>query len=126
MKLAPRLVARTLLAIFLTVAVILIVTFYRLSVETRQRVRAGEIDKMETTARVFTELEARRRRDQLSLVATLSETPTLKAALATYASEKAFGGISEQEAAQLRSTVADAVQHLATAARADVIAIVGN
>ena len=126
MRLPPRLVARTLMAIFLTVTVILIVTFYRLSVETRQRVRAAEIDKMETSARVFTALEARRRRDQLTLVATLSETPTLKAALATYASEKAFGGISEQEAAQLRSTVADAVENLATAARADVIAIVGN
>ena len=59
MKLPPRLVARTLMAIVLTVSVVLVVTFYRLSVETRQRVRAAEIDKMETTARVFTALEAR-------------------------------------------------------------------
>jgi putative nucleotidyltransferase with HDIG domain len=81
---------------------------------------------METTARVFTALEARRRRDQLSLVATLSETPTLKAALETYASEKEFGGIGRKEAEQLRSTIAGAVENLATAARADVIAIVGN
>ena len=127
MKRPPRLVARTLMAIFLTVAVILLITFVRLTVETRQRVRSAQTEKLEVGARVFTALEARRQRDQLEMVATLSETPTLKAALSTYAAESAFGGISEEHATQLRQTVADVVEKLAaTIKAADVVAIAGT
>ena len=79
MRRPPRLVARTLTATFLTVAVILFVTFVQVSLETRERVRSAETDKLEVSARVFTALEARRQHDQLASVATLSETPTLKA-----------------------------------------------
>jgi len=123
MKRPPRLIARTLMAIFLTVAVVLLITFVRLTVETRQRVRSAQTEKLEVGARVFTALEARRQRDQLQMVATLSETPTLKAALSTYAAESAFGGISDEHAAQLRHTVADVVEKLATTIKADVVAI---
>jgi len=122
----PRLVARTLTATFLTVAVILFVTFVQVSLETRERVRSAETDKLEVSARVFTALETRRQHDQLASVATLSETPTLKAALETYASESRFGGVSEDQAAQLRHTVANELEKLAATARYDVLAVVGD
>src|SRR4051812_1385534 len=122
----PRLVARTLTATFLTVAVILFVTFVQVSLETRERVRSAETDKLEVSARVFTALETRRQHDQLASVATLSETPTLKAALETYASESRFGGVSEEQAAQLRHTVANELEKLAATARYDVLAVVGD
>ena len=114
------------MAVFLTVAVILLITFVRLTVETRQRVRSAQTEKLEVGARVFTALEARRQRDQLEMVATLSETPILKAALSTYAAESAFGGISEEHAAQLRHTVADVVEKLAITIKANVVAIAGS
>jgi putative nucleotidyltransferase with HDIG domain len=122
----PRLVARTLLATFLTVAVILLVTFVQLSVETRARVRSAETDKLELSARVFTALEARRQHEQLASVATLSETPTLKAALETYAAERRFGSLSAEHARQLRQTVANELEKLAATTQADVLAIVGD
>jgi putative nucleotidyltransferase with HDIG domain len=122
----PRLVARTLLATFLTVAVILLVTFVQLSVETRARVRSAETDKLELSARVFTALEARRQHEQLASVATLSETPTLKAALETYAAERRFGSLSADHARQLRETVANELEKLAATTQADVLAIVGD
>jgi putative nucleotidyltransferase with HDIG domain len=122
----PRLVERTLLATFLTVAIILLVTFVQLSVETRKRVRSSETDKLEISARVFTALEARRQHDQLVSVATLSETPTLKAALETYTSERRFGGLAQDHATQLRQTVVNELEKLATTTRADVLAIVAT
>jgi putative nucleotidyltransferase with HDIG domain len=121
----PRLVERTLLATVLTVAIILIVTFIQLTVETRTRVRSSETDKLEVSARVFTVLEARRQHDQLASVATLSETPTLKAALETYTSESRFGSLAADHAAQLRQTVANELQKLAATTGADVVAIIG-
>ena len=124
MRRPPRLVERTLLATFLTVAIILLVTFVQLSVETRKRVRSSETDKLEVSARVFTALEARRQHDQLVSVATLSETPTLKAALETYTSERRFGGLAQDHATQLRQTVVNELEKLATTTRADVLAIV--
>ena len=122
----PRLITRTLTATFLTVAVILVVTFVQVSVETRERVRAAQTEKLEVGARMFTALEARRQRDQLASVAILSETPTLKAALETYTSESRFGGMSDEQASQLRDTVANEVEKLAAATRGDVLTIVGT
>jgi putative nucleotidyltransferase with HDIG domain len=122
----PRLVERTVLATFLTVAVILLVTFVVIIVETRERIRTAEIAKLELGAHLFTELDARRQSDQLAMVSTLSETPTLKAALETYTSELRFGSIGPDLATQLRQTVRNEIDKLAARSKADVIAILGT
>ncbi|MSO84070.1 MAG: hypothetical protein EXQ53_12380 [Acidobacteria bacterium] len=83
MRRPPRLVARTLAVTFITVAVILSLVFIVLMVEARDRARAAEIGKLSVAERVFTALDARRRREELALIETLAENPTLKAALDT-------------------------------------------
>ena len=58
MKTPPRLVARTLVVTFVTVAVILLVVFIVLTLDVRDRVRAAETDKLQVSENVFTALEA--------------------------------------------------------------------
>src|SRR5215217_9115843 len=123
MKAPPRLVVRTLAVTFVTVAVILTVVFMVLTFEARDRVRAAEIEKLRVSESVFTGLEQRHRQEQLGLVATLAENPTLKAALDTYFTEKGFGSLAPDNEADLRRTVAQEAAKLATVVAADVIAV---
>jgi len=120
----PRLVARTLAVAFVTVAVILSVVFIVLMVDARDRVRATEIEKLGVAERVFTSLEARRQQEQLAAISTLAENPTLKAALDTYFTESRFAGLSPEQEASLRGTVAVEAEKLAALTRADVLAVV--
>jgi putative nucleotidyltransferase with HDIG domain len=122
----PRLVARTLTVAFVTVAVILSVVFIVLMVDARDRVRATEIEKLGVAERVFTSLEARRQQEQLAAISTLAENPTLKAALDTYFTESRFAGLSPEQEASLRGTVAVEAEKLAALTRADVLAVVDH
>ena len=119
----PRLVARTLAVAFVTVAVILSIVFIVLMVDSRDRVRAAEIEKLSVAERVFTSLEKRRQQEQLAAITTLAENPTLKAALDTYFTESRFAGLSDDQEVSLRATVALEAEKLATLTRADVLAI---
>ena len=121
MKTPPRLVARTLMVTFVTVAVILTVVFIVITLDVRDRVRAAEIDKLRVSESVFTALEAKRRQDQVAAMATLAENPTLKAALDTYFSERGFNGSSDE---QLRATVTGETAKLAASVPAEVLAVV--
>ena len=123
MRRPPRLVARTLAVAFITVAVILTVVFLVLMVDARDRVRAAEIDKLGVAERVFTSFEARRQQEQLAIIATLAENPTLKAALDTYFTESRFSGLSAEQETSLRETVAVETEKLAALTRADVLAV---
>jgi putative nucleotidyltransferase with HDIG domain len=117
----PRLVARTLMVTFITVAVILTVVFIVITLDVRDRVRAAEIDKLKVSEKVFTALEAKRQQDQVAAMATLAENPTLKAALDTYFTERRFSGSSDE---QLRATVTGEAAKLATQTPADVLAVI--
>jgi putative nucleotidyltransferase with HDIG domain len=121
MKTPPRLVARTLMVTFVTVAAILTVVFIVITLDVRDRVRAAEIDKLRVSESVFTALEAKRRQDQVAAMATLAENPTLKAALDTYFSERGFNGSSDE---QLRATVTGETAKLAASVPAEVLAVV--
>ena len=123
MRQPPRLVARTLAVTFITVAIILSVVFIVLMVDARDRVRAAEIENLRVAERVFTALEARRQQEQLAVIATLAENPTLKAALDTYATESRFAGLSPEQEASLRDTVTLEAEKLAALTRADALAI---
>ena len=91
----PRLVARTLMVTFVTVAVILTAVFIVITLDMRDRVRAAETDKLRVSENVFTSLEAKRQQDQIAAMATLAENPTLKATLDTYFTERRFSGSSD-------------------------------
>jgi putative nucleotidyltransferase with HDIG domain len=107
---------------FSTVAVILSIVFIVLIVDSRDRMRAVEIAKLEVSSRVFTAFEARREQDQQATTATLAENPTLKAALDTYFTERHLGSAGEQEA-EARRTVTVELEKLATVTSANVLAI---
>ena len=121
MNTPPRLVARTLMVTFVTVAVILAAVFIVITLDMRDRVRAAETDKLRVSENVFTALETKRQQDQVAAIATLAENPTLKAALDTYFTESKFTGSSNE---QLRATVTRETAKLAMQTPADVLAIV--
>ena len=117
----PRLVARALVASFLTVAVILLAVFVLVSVEVRQRVRESVVANLDAAQQVFVELESRREQDMIGTVATLAENPTLKAALDTWQEERRAGGGLVGEAV---STVQNEADKIATRVAADVLVVV--
>jgi putative nucleotidyltransferase with HDIG domain len=117
----PRLVARALIASFLTVAMILGASFVLVSVDARQRVRRSVVDNLESAQQIFAELESRREQDMLTTVSTLAENPTLKAALDTWQAERRAGGALVGEAV---STVQREVHKIATRIGADVLVVV--
>jgi putative nucleotidyltransferase with HDIG domain len=119
----PRLIARTMTVTFLTVAIILSVVFVVLTLDARDRVRTSETEKLQVSEGIFTALEARRQRDQLAVIATLAENPTLKAGLDTYVAENRFSAVDPTQEAELRATVSREVQKLAATTDADVLAI---
>ena len=123
MRRPPRLVARTLTVTFVTVAIILSVVFTVLMIDTRDRVRAAEVEKLSVAEKVFTALEARRQQEQLAAIATVAENPTLKAALDTYFTESAFEGLPAEQEQSLRDTVTLEAEKLAALTGADVLAI---
>jgi len=108
---------------FVTVAIILSVVFIVLMVDTRDRVRASEVEKLSVAEKVFTALEARRQQEQLAAIATVAENPTLKAALDTYFTERAFTGLPAEQERSLRDTVTVEAEKLAALTGADVLAI---
>ena len=123
MRRPPRLVARTLTVTFVTVAIILSVVFTVLMIDTRDRVRAAEVEKLSVAEKVFTALEARRQQEQLAAIATVAENPTLKAALDTYFTESAFEGLPAEQEQSLRDTVTLEAEKLAALTGADALAI---
>jgi len=116
----PQLVARTLIAILLTVAALLAVVFMVLTFDTRDRVRRSVADRLETEQRVIAALEQRRELEVLAHVATLAENPTLKAALDTYETEIGMDG---EVAAQLTATMQRELDKIGRAVGGDVVAL---
>jgi putative nucleotidyltransferase with HDIG domain len=120
----PRLATRTLAVTFLTVAIILTVVFVVLTLDARDRVRTAETEKLRVAERIFTTLETRRQQEQLAVMATLAENPTLKAALDTYFTESSFAALAPEQERSLRGTVTRETEKLAILTGADVLAIV--
>ena len=100
---APRLVTRALVTSFLTVALVLGAVFAVLTVRIRDQVRQAVADNLASAQQVFTSVEARRRQDLRGSVATLAESPTLKAALDTWLTERR--GANEAASQELLATV---------------------
>jgi putative nucleotidyltransferase with HDIG domain len=116
----PRLVARALLASFLTVALILLAVFVLVSVEVRQRVRQSVEENLDAAQETFAQMESRREQEMRMTVATLAENPTLKAALDTWQAERRAGGAFVGEAI---STVQNEVRKIAVNVSADALVV---
>ena len=119
---APRLVARVLLAVFCTVAAVLLAVFVVLSVETRGRVRQSVVATVEASQRLLTHLEAGRERELTTTARLVAESPTRKAALDPYGSERRAG--EPAHVAALVATVRRELDKLEEGLEADVIAVV--
>ena len=117
---APRLVTRTLVSSFLTVALVLGAVFAMLSLRVREQVRQSVADNLASAQQVFTRVEARRQQDVRAAVATLAENPTLKAALDVWLSEPASANARSSE---LLATVQRESDRMAERVAADVLAV---
>ena len=119
-RLPPRLVTRALLTSCLIFVVVLAAVFVLVSLETRNRVRENVAANLDAGQQLFARVEGRIEQERLTTVSTLSESPTLKAALDTWQSERRAGGPAVEE---LVATVAREVQKISTRIKADVLAV---
>ena len=114
---APRLVTRALVTSFLTVAVVLIAVFAVLSLRVRDEVRQSVAANLASAQQVFTRVEARRQQDVRAAV----ESPTLKAALDIWLTERATA--NEATGRQLLATLQREADKIADRFSADVLAV---
>ena len=124
MKRPFRLVTRTMGVTFITVAVILSLVFVVLVVNARDQVRAFELEKLDAGERAFSRLEAQRQRDEAAALAGFAESPTLKAALDTFATPQPSSPKAAEHELELRTAVSREVERLATLTSNDVVATV--
>jgi putative nucleotidyltransferase with HDIG domain len=118
---APRLITRVLVTSFLMVALVLGAVFAVLSFRVRDQVRQSVADNLASAQQVFRRVEARRQQDLRASVATLAESPTLKAALDTWLTERSTA--DERTSAELLATVQNEAKKIAGRVGADVLAV---
>lgn len=118
----PTLLVRTLTFTVTGVVLLLSLVFIVLSLNTRRQVRQNVTTTLESTQRVVAELESMRQRQLQSQAAILAESPTLKAAIDTYASEVEF--TDDNGRGELIETVRNELQKLSSHVSADVIMLV--
>jgi putative nucleotidyltransferase with HDIG domain len=119
----PRLIARTLAVILVTVMAILSVVFIVLTIETRDRVRTAESEKLRISGGAFSQMERRLQRERLVMTGALGEQPRVKAVIDTYFSEIAFGGVSADRAADLRRTVTQELEKVVGGMNNDTLVV---
>jgi putative nucleotidyltransferase with HDIG domain len=116
----PRFVTRTLVTTLATLAFVLTAVLVVVSLSVRDHVRRSVVEKLETGQRLLVRLEERRIDELRAQVANLAESPTLKAALDTYHSERRSS--SNDYRAQLAATVGRELDKVAARLDADVVA----
>jgi putative nucleotidyltransferase with HDIG domain len=114
-------VTRTLVTSFLTVAVVLVAVFTVLSLRVREQVRQSVAANLASAQQVFMLVEARRQQDMRAAVATLAESPTLKAALDIWLTERATA--TAQSEKELLATMQRETDKIAGRFAADVLAV---
>ena len=115
----PRFVVRTTVAALLMVASVLTAVFVGFTLNIRERVRGAVADKLAVGQRMLSALEQRRARELSVQVATLAESPTLKAAVDTYQSEIANAAFRRE----MLLTIDRELEKLAARAAPDVLAV---
>jgi putative nucleotidyltransferase with HDIG domain len=118
----PRLVARTLIATFCAIAVVLGAAFLTLTIETRARVKAEVAANLDATQRAFATVETRRQQEAQLQAQNFADNPTLKAALDTYQTEKWRD--ANADTADLVATVQHEVEKLSSRVSVHAVVVV--
>ncbi|MGH9348241.1 MAG: HD-GYP domain-containing protein [Vicinamibacterales bacterium] len=118
----PRLLVKTTIAVALVTVALLFLVVAVVTWSVREQVRQAVIDNLESTQRLFAALEARRQREMHAQAATLADSPTLKAALDTYAAYAPSA--TDATRVQLFATITNELEKLAGRVDADAIVLV--
>jgi putative nucleotidyltransferase with HDIG domain len=119
---APGLLVKTLAVTFLTVSVLLVIVFTFVTVRMHQQIKDAVVSNLESTQRLFAAIETRRQSEMRAQAAAVAESPTLKAAIDTFAAEASTS--TPEERAQWLATITNEVDKVARAADADAIVLV--
>jgi putative nucleotidyltransferase with HDIG domain len=119
---APGLLLKTLAVTFLMVFVLLLVVFAFVTMRVRQQVRESVTANLESTERLFAQVETRRQNEMRATAAAVAENPTLKAALDTYSAEARTSTPTLR--AQWLATITNELDKVARAEADDADAIV--
>ena len=118
----PRLLMKTLMVTFPTVALLLGVVFVVVTVSVRNQVRQTVASNLESTQRLFATVETRRQRELRAQAETLADNATLKAALDTYQTETRANRATVR--ADLLATIDRVLQNVAARVDSDAIVLV--
>jgi putative nucleotidyltransferase with HDIG domain len=118
----PRLLVKAVIVTFVTVTALLSVVFFFVRMTIRDQVRQTVADNLDASQRTVAALERRRQLELRMQAVTLAESPTLKAALDTYAAEGSGGDDSAH--GQLLATIRRELDKLAARFEADAIILV--
>lgn len=116
---APGLLIKTLAVTFLTVFVLLVLVFALVTMRVHGQVRDSATASLESTERLFAQVETRRQSEIRAIAASGAENPTLKAALDTYEAESRTS--TPEARAQWLATIANELDKVARSQDADAI-----
>jgi putative nucleotidyltransferase with HDIG domain len=117
----PRLLVKTLTVTFVTAAVLLLLVFGVVTVTVRSQVRRAVAANLEASQRLFGAIESREQREMLAQASNLAESPTLKAAIDTYAAESRTNSAARSRA--LLNTIDVELAKVAARVEADAVMI---
>ena len=120
----PRLLIRTIAVTFVTAAALMAVIFVVVMVSVRNQVRAAARANLESSQRMFAAIQVREQRSLRLQATNVAESPTLKAAVDTYAAESRTG--SSTVHAQLLNTIREELSKVADRVEADAIVVVDS
>ena len=118
----PGLLIRTITVTFVTAAALLAVIFFAVMVSVRKQVRSTAQADLEASQRMFAAIQLREQRSMRLQATNVAESPTLKAAVDTYAAESRSG--SEFVQRQLLNTIREELAKVADRVEADAIVVV--
>jgi putative nucleotidyltransferase with HDIG domain len=118
----PRLLVKTTVAVTLVTVALLLLVVFVVTLSVREQVRQAVIQNLESTQRLFAALETRRQREMRAQAATLADSPTLKAALDTYAAYAPTA--HDATRAQLFATITNELEKVSERVEADAIVLV--
>jgi putative nucleotidyltransferase with HDIG domain len=118
----PRLLVKTTVAVTLVTVALLLLVVFVVTLSVREQVREAVTQNLESTQRLFAALETRRQRETQAQAATLADSPTLKAALDTYAAYAPTARDATRD--QLFATITNELEKVSERVEADAIVLV--
>jgi putative nucleotidyltransferase with HDIG domain len=117
----PRLLVKTTIAVTLVTVVLLLVVVFVVTLTVREQVRQAVTDNLESSQRLFGAIERRRQSELRAQAATVADSPTLKAALDTYALYATTS--NDATKVQLFATIANELDKVGERIEADAIVL---